>query len=142
MAIGSLGMAIMFIALILLFFNFLIGLKGNGPDVYVDPIEVVIQLMSVAGVFSLILSCTVFRLTKSYDTINAAIILRIREIILLVCMVIAAWILIPKIKEQLIAGGIDIICYISIVTGVATAILGSYLLRKLKNYQDLEVEIH
>jgi hypothetical protein len=32
-ALGSLGMCIMFIALILSFFNFLVGPKGNGPDV-------------------------------------------------------------------------------------------------------------
>jgi hypothetical protein len=82
-ALGSLGMCIMFIALILSFFNFIVGPKGNGPDVYVDPTRVMIQLISISGAPSLILSGTVFGLTKSYGTIHAAIILITTGIILI-----------------------------------------------------------
>lgn len=52
-ALGSLGMCIMFISLILSFFNFLVGPKGNGPDVYVDPTGVMIQMISISGAPSL-----------------------------------------------------------------------------------------
>lgn len=54
----------MFIVLILSFFNFLVGPKGNGPDVYVDPTGVMLQLISILGASSLILAGTFFGLTK------------------------------------------------------------------------------
>jgi hypothetical protein len=140
-ALGSLGMCIMFIALILSFFNFIVGPKGNGPDVYVDPTRVMIQLISISGAPSLILSGTVFGLTKSYGTIHAAIILITTGIILIAGMV-AAWTIILKINEQFVVGGIDIIPYSFIVAGMGVAILGIYLFKKSKNYRNLEDEIH
>jgi hypothetical protein len=131
----------MFRALILSFFNFLVGPKGNGPDVYVDPTGVMIQLISISGAPILILAGTVFGLTKSYGTIYAAIILITTGIIVTVGM-IAAWTLLLKINEQLVGGGIDIIPYIFIVAGIGIAILGIYLFKKSKSYRNLEVEIH
>ncbi len=141
-ALGSLGMGIMFTALMLSFVNFLIGPKGNGPDVYVDPTGVLIQLISIAGAPSLILAGTVFGLSKSYGAFHAAIILIITGIILVVGMVISAWILIPKIEEQFNVGGFNSIPYIFIAGGTGIAVLGSYLLRKSKRYHNLKDEIH
>lgn len=141
-AFGSLGMGIMFISLMLSFLNFLIGPKGNGPNVYVDPTGVVIQLISIAGAPSIILAGTVFGLRKSYDTVYAGIILIITGIILIVGMIIVAWMFIPKIEEQFRIGGFDLILYIFIIAGIAIAILGSYLLRKSKNFKKLKDEIH
>jgi hypothetical protein len=86
-AFGSLGMGIMFISLMLSFLNFLIGPKGNGPNVYVDPTGVVIQLISIAGAPSIILAGTVFGLRKSYGTVYAGIILIITGIILIVALI-------------------------------------------------------
>lgn len=141
-ALGSLGMCIMYIALILSFFNFLVGPKGsNGPDAYVDPRRVMIQLISISGAPSLILAGTVFGLAKSYGTIHAAIILMTTGIIMIAGM-IAAWTLILKINEQFVVSGIDIIPYIFIVAGMGISILGIYLFKKSKNYQKLEDEIH
>ena len=140
-ALGSLGMCIMFTALLLSFFNFLVGPKGKGPDVYVDPTGVMIQLISISGAPSLILAGTFFGLTKSYGAIHAAITLITTGIILITGM-IAAWTLTLKINEQFIVGGIDIIPYIFIVAGMSIAILGIYLFKKSKNYQKLEDEIH
>jgi hypothetical protein len=131
----------MFIALILSFFNFLVGPKGNGPDVYVDPTGVMIQLISISEAPILILAGTVFGLTKSYGTIHAAIILITTGIILIVGM-IAACTLILKINEQFVVSVIDIIPYIFIVAGMGISILGIYLFKKSKNYQKLEDEIH
>jgi hypothetical protein len=55
---------------------------------------------------------------------------------------ITAWTLTLKINGQFIVGGIDIIPYIFIVAGMGIAILGIYLFKKSKNYQNLEDEIH
>jgi hypothetical protein len=140
-ALGSLGVCIMFIALILSFFNFLVGPKGNGSDIYIDPTGVMIQLISVSGAPILILACIVFGLKKSYGTIHAAIIL-ITTVIILIVGMIAARTLLLKINEQFVGDGIVIIPYIFIVAGMGIAILGIYLFNKSKNYPNLEVEIH
>ncbi|HEX2124452.1 MAG TPA: hypothetical protein VHF44_02495 [Nitrososphaeraceae archaeon] len=140
-ALGSLGMCIMFIALILSFFNFLVGPKGNGPDVYVDPTGVMIQLISISGAPSLILAGTVFGLTKSYCATRAAIIL-ITTGIIMISGIITASTLTLKINEQFIVGGIDVIHYIFTVAGMGFSILGVYLFKISKKYQNLEDEIH
>jgi LPXTG-motif cell wall-anchored protein len=57
-------------------------------------------------------------------------------------MIIAALMLIPKIEEQFTVSGFDSIPYVFTVGGIAIAVLGSYLLRKSKNYQNLKDEIH
>jgi hypothetical protein len=100
-----------------------------------------IQLISISGVPNLILAGTYFGLTKSYGAIHAAIIL-ITTGIILIAGIIAAWALTLKINEQLIVGGIDVIPYIFIVAGMGIAILGIYLFKISKKYQNLEDEIH
>jgi hypothetical protein len=140
-ALGSLGVCIMFIALIISFFNFLVGPKGNGSDVYVDLTGVMIRLISISGAPIFILARTVFGFKKSYGTIHAAIILMTTAIILILGM-IAARMLLLKINEQFVGGGTVIIPYIFIIAGMGIAILGIYLFKKSKNYGNLEVEIH
>jgi hypothetical protein len=98
-------------------------------------------LISISGAPSLILAGTVFGLTKSYGAIRAAIILITTGIILIAGM-IAAWTLTLKINEQFIVGGIDVIHYIFVVAGMGIAILGVYLFKRSKKYENLEDEIH
>jgi hypothetical protein len=100
-----------------------------------------IQLISISRAPSLILAGTVFGLTKSSGVIHAAIIL-ITTGIMLISGIIAASTLTLKINEQFIVGGIDVIHYIFIVTGMGIAILGVYLFKISKKYQNLEDEIH
>ena len=130
-ALGSLGMGIMFVALLLSFFKFLIGPKGNGPDVYVDPGGAMIQLVSISGAPCLILAGTVFGLVKSYGADHAAIILIATGITLVIGMIVA-WMWIPKINEQFIVGGMDVIPMIFLIAGLSISILGGYLFRKSK----------
>ena len=70
-SLGSLLMAIMFIALIISFYSFLVGPDGKGPGIYVDPQGVLIQIISISGVPSLILAGTVFGFQKKYETMHA-----------------------------------------------------------------------
>ncbi len=100
-----------------------------------------IQLISISRAPSLILAGTYFGLTKSSCAIHAAIIL-ITTGIILIAGIIAAWALTLKINEQLLVGGIDVIPYIFIVAGMGIAILGIYLFKVSKKYQNLEDEIH
>jgi hypothetical protein len=141
-SLGSLLMAIMFIALIISFYSFLVGPDGKGPGIYVDPQGVLIQIISISGVPSLILAGTVFGFQKKYETMHAALILIAAGIILIVGMFIAMTIL-PKINATYIIAGMDLILYIFIIGGIGVACFGCYLLNKSKRpRQNLEDEIH
>jgi hypothetical protein len=141
-SLGSLVMAVMFIALIISFYSFLVGPDGKGPGIYVDPQGVLIQIISVSGAPSLILAGTLFGFQKKYETMHAAIILIAAGIILIAGMLIAMTIL-PKINATYIIAGMDLILYIFIIGGIGVACFGCYLLNKSKRpRQNLEDEIH
>ena len=65
-------MAIMFVALIISFYSFLVGPDGKGPGIYVDPQGVLIQIISISGVPSLILAGIVFGFQKKHEQMHAA----------------------------------------------------------------------
>jgi hypothetical protein len=130
-SLGSLLMAIMFIALIISFYSFLVGPDGKGPGIYVDPQGVLIQIISISGVPSLILAGTVFGFQKKYETMHAALILITAGIILIVGMFIAMTIL-PKINATYIIAGMDLILYIFVIGGIGIACFGCYLLNESK----------
>jgi len=141
-SLGSLVMAIMFIALIISFYSFLVGPDGKGPGIYVDPQGVLIQIISISGAPSLILAGTLFGFQKKYETMHAALILIAAGIILIAGMFIAMTIL-PKINATYIIAGMDLILYIFIIGGIGVACFGCYLLYKSKKpRQNLEDEIH
>jgi hypothetical protein len=141
-SLGSLVMAIMFVALIISFYSFLVGPDGKGPGIYVDPQGVLIQIISISGAPSLILAGTVFGFQKKYETIYAALILIAAGIILIAGMFVAMTIL-PKINATYIIAGMDLILYIFIIGGIGVACFGCYLLNKSKRpRQNLEDEIH
>jgi hypothetical protein len=130
-SLGSLLMAIMFIALIISFYSFLVGPDGKGPGIYVDPQGVLIQIISISGVPSLILAGTVFGFQKKYETMHGALILIAAGIILIVGMFIAMTIL-PKINATYIIAGMDLILYIFVIGGIGIACFGCYLLNESK----------
>jgi hypothetical protein len=130
-SLGSLFMAIMFIALIISFYSFLVGPDGKGPGIYVDPQGVLIQIISISGVPSLILAGTVFGFQKKYESMHAALILIAAGIILIVGMFIAMTIL-PKINATYIIAGMDLILYIFVIGGIGIACFGCYLLNESK----------
>lgn len=141
-SLGSLVMAIMFVALIISFYSFLVGPDGKGPGIYVDPQGVLIQIISISGAPSLILAGTVFGFQKKYETMHAALILIAAGIILIAGMFVAMTIL-PKINATYIIAGMDLILYIFIIGGISVACFGCYLLNKSKRpRQNLEDEIH
>ena len=68
MSITSLGLAIMFVLLIISFYNVLIGNEGQGPERYVDVPGVVVKTLSISGVPSIILAGISFGLSKNYGS--------------------------------------------------------------------------
>jgi hypothetical protein len=140
-SMGSLGMAIMFVLLMISFYLFLLGPDEKGPTVFVEPEGVLIQIVSISGAPSLILAGTSVGFQKKYHTKLAALILVVVGIVLLAGM-IAVVMITPKINASFLAPGIDSIPYIFIIGGTAIAGIGAYLIKKSKNYgKNLEDEV-
>ena len=70
---------------------------------------------------------------KTDESRSAASVLIATGFLLIVGMVVALIMLVPKIKEQYIEGGITTIPYIFIIAGAGVIGLGGYLL--YKNYK-------
>jgi hypothetical protein len=145
-SLGSLVMAIMFVALIISFYSFLVGPDGKGPGIYVDPQGVLIQIISISGAPSLILAGTVFGFQKKYETMHArchACLILIAAGIILIAGMFVAMTILPKINATYIIAGMDLILYIFIIGGIGVFCFGCYLLNKSKRpHQNLEDEIH
>ena len=133
-SLGSLGMSIMFAALTVSFYLFLVGPDAKGPGVYVDPQGVLIQIISISGIPSLILAGTVFGLQKAYAVKDATIVLIASGTILVVSMVIVITI-IPKINQNYIFGGLTAIPLVFMVGGAAVACLAIYSLYRSGIYR-------
>ena len=131
-ALGSFGMAIMFVALIISFYNFLVGPDETGPERDVAPGPAAYQIISISGLPSIILAGVVFGMRKTDQSRSAATILIVTGILLIFGMVVALM-LVPKIEEQYIEGGINTIPYIFIIAGAGVIGLGGYLF--YKNYK-------
>jgi drug/metabolite transporter (DMT)-like permease len=132
-ALGSFGMAIMFVALIISFYIFLVGPDEKGPERDVAPGPAAYQIISISGVPSIILAGVVFGVRKTDESRSAATVLIVTGILLIVGMVVVSTMLVPKIKEQYIEGGINTIPYIFIIAGAGVVGLGGYLF--YKNYK-------
>jgi hypothetical protein len=138
-ALGSLVLGIMFVFLIISFYNFLIGPGGKGPQVFVDPIGVLILNVSISGAPCLILAGVVFGLTRTSARRNSALILISTGIILIAGM-FAARLQFTKINPLFVATGMDLVPVVFIVGGMGIAVLGGYLVnasRKVRrNFED------
>ena len=99
-ALGSLGMIIMFVVLINSFYNFLVGPDETGPQRDVVPGPAAYQILSISGVPGIILAGVVFGMRKTDESRSAATILIATGILLIVGMVVALIMLVPKIKDK------------------------------------------
>jgi hypothetical protein len=141
-SLGSLGMAVMFAALMISFYLFLVGPDAKGPGIYVDPQGVLIQIISISGVPSLILAGTVFGLQKRYAVKHADIILIASGIILIVSMAIVI-IIAPQINRNYSFQALEIVPFVFIVSGIAIACLAAYSLNRSRiSRRKLEDEKH
>lgn len=139
-SLGSLGMAVMFIALMMSFYLFLVGPDAKGPGIYVDPQGVLIQIISISGVPGLILAGTVFGLQKAYVVKEATLLLVASGIILIVGMAIVVTI-VPKINRNYSFGGLNAVPLVFMAGGVVVACFAVYsLYRTRKSRRNLEDE--
>ncbi|MBD0299119.1 MAG: hypothetical protein ICV82_02305, partial [Nitrososphaera sp.] len=67
-SLASLGLAAMFVALLLSFYNFLIGPGGTGPERVIEPGSLLLQLIFISAAPCLVLAGFAFVMAKTYGS--------------------------------------------------------------------------
>lgn len=128
-ALASLGLSAMFVALVLSFYNFLIGPEGQGPERVVDPGGLLIQQVAISAAPSIILGVFSFVMAKGTGNKQAGMFLIGGGIIMIAGMFYGTT-LVPLIKNEFLVGGVGIVPYPFMVAGAGIAGLGGYLASK------------
>lgn len=124
-AFGAVALGIMFVALLVSFYNFLLGTGGHGPQIAVDPQGVLVMIVSISGVPSLILAGAVGALGGSKPAQFSGVILIITGVIMVGGMV-DAWVIVSKINSSFVVPGMDLVPIIFAVAGVGVGAFGGY----------------
>ncbi len=140
-ALAALGLSIMFVALLLSFYNFLIS-QSQDPTRIIDPAGLLIQQVSISAAPSIILAGVVFAMTRTTGDKQVGLVL-IGAGAVMVAGMFAAMGLVPQIRPQYAVGGIGTVPYIFAAAGIAQLAMGGYLTvvskksRSLDNQDDL-----
>lgn len=129
MSIASLGLAMMFVLLVLSFYNFLIGSEGKGPERFVDVRGVVIKALSISGAPSIILAGISFGLSKNYGNRFSGMLLSFTGIVLIIGMVVSLS-LSSNVNSEFFDPILLIVPYTFILGGIAILIIGSIVYLK------------
>ena len=119
----------MFVLLILSFYNFLIGNEGKGPERFVDVRGVVIKALSISGAPSIILAGISFGLSKNYGNRLSGMLLSFTGIVLMIGMVVSLS-LSSKVNSEFFHPILLIVPYTFILGGIAILIIGSIVYLK------------
>ncbi len=119
----------MFVLLVLSFYNFLIGSEGKGPERFVDVRGVVIKTLSISGAPSIILAGISFGLSKNYGNRLSGMLLSFTGIVLIIGMVVSLS-LSSKVNSEFFHPILLIVPYTFILGGIAILIIGSILYLK------------
>jgi hypothetical protein len=129
-ALGSLALGVMFVILILSFYNFLIKWSIS-PQTSVDPFGATVQIVSISGAPSLILAGVAFGTARSSAERKPAFILIATGIIFIGGMS-AARIVFSKINASFVIAGLDLVPIFFIICGIGVVAVGGYLLMTSK----------
>jgi hypothetical protein len=119
----------MFVLLVLSFYNFLIGSEGKGPERFVDVRGVVIKALSISGAPSIILAGISFGLSKNYGNRLSGMLLSFTGIVLIIGMVVSLS-LTSKVNSEFFHPLLLIVPYTFILGGIAILIIGSIVYLK------------
>ena len=137
-ALGSLAMSAMFVALMFSFYIFLIGPEGRGPDVATDPGALLIQTISISGAPSLILAGTVLGISRGAVSKNAGLVLIITGAIMTAGMLMLIGSILPKIDKQYYAVGIDYVPVIFVIAGIGVVGCGFTTFNKKASSRNMD----
>jgi hypothetical protein len=126
-SLGSLGLAAMFVTLLLSFYNFMIGPEGTGPERVVEPGSLLLQLIFISAAPCLILAGVAFVLAKTYGSPIGGALLIVTGVIIVAGMAIGVT-MVPKIPSQYIVGAVGVVPLIFIPAGAGVTGIGGYML--------------
>lgn len=140
-ALGSLGMIIMFVALLISFYIFLIGPQGDGPEVVVDVDALMYQVLSISGIPGLILAGVAYGMRKT-DFSQATSSILIGTGLMLTTGMIFAHSIAGRISIDFQTGNILIVPLLFLLAGIGVIAIGVMLYlnnrrgksRKLRNF--------
>jgi len=127
MSLASLGLSVMFAALLLSFFNFLIGPDGTGPGRVVEPGSLLLQILFISAAPCLVMAGFVYGMAKSYGTRTGGMLLIAAGVIMMAGMAVAITML-PNIDDQYIVGAVGYAPYFFLGAGAGVMAVGGYLL--------------
>jgi hypothetical protein len=130
-SLASLGLSIMFVVLLLSFYNFLIGPQGKGPESVVDPGALVLQEIFISGAPSIALAGFAFGMSKTFGTRIGGIMLVASGIVMVAGMV-AGIPLLARIPGQYVVGVVGYVPYFFMAAGAGVAAVGGYLIAATK----------
>ena len=126
-SLASLGLAVMFVALLLSFYNSLIGPLGTGPLRVVEPGSLLLQLIFISAAPCLILAGVAFVLAKtSGSTVGGATL--ITAGIIIVAGMAVGLTMVPRIPSQYIVGAVGVAPFIFMPAGAGITGIGGYML--------------
>jgi hypothetical protein len=130
-ALASLGLSVMLVALLLSFYNFLIGPEGKGPERVVEPGSLLLQIVFISGAPGIALAGFAFGMSRTYGARLGGIFLIAAGIVVVAGMA-ASTTLLDKIQDQYIVGGVGVVPYFFMPAGAGVAGLGGYLMVQAK----------
>lgn len=126
-SLASLGLAAMFVALLLSFYNFLIGPEGIGPERVVEPGSLLLQLIFISAAPCMVLAGFVFAMAKSYGSPIGGSLLVTAGVIIVVGMTVGLT-MVPRIPSQYIVGAVGVAPFIFLPAGAGITGIGGYIL--------------
>ena len=127
MALASLLLSVMFVILLLSFYNFLIGPDGGGPQRVVEPGSLLLQLVFISGAPCLVLAGFVFGMGKTFGTRVGGMLLVASGAVMIAGMVVGTTML-EKIDDQYVIGPMPYAPYFFMGAGIGVSAVGAYLL--------------
>ena len=136
-SLASLGLIIMFVLLILSFYSFLIRSGPQGPDIPVQPLGVIVQVVSISGAPGIILCGITYGLARNYGSKEAGIILVIAGVVLSAGLMYFGT-LVPQTPETFAVPYIEILQYAFVAAGIGIMGIGILLIKKpAQNHRSL-----
>ena len=130
-SIASLGLSVMFAALLLSFYNLLIGPQGEGPERVVDPGSLMLQIIFISAAPCVVLAGFVFGMAKTYGARIGGTMLVAGGVVMTAGMA-ASLPLLARIPDQYVVGTVGFVPYFFIAAGVGVTAVGGYLVAASK----------
>ncbi|HZB80702.1 MAG TPA: hypothetical protein VE264_05450 [Nitrososphaera sp.] len=126
-SLASLGLAIMFVALLLSFYNFLIGPEGIGPERVVEPGSLLLQLIFISAAPCIVLAGFAFAMAKTEGSPIGGSLLIAAGVIIVAGLAVGLT-MVPRIPSQYIVGAVGVAPFIFMPAGAGITGIGGYML--------------